>query len=127
MRNSKVRKNLIRTRRRKVIWDSRRRGFKSSIFKNHGKSSNMILPTKSVYQQNFPSQSGSKPYGTTPGKNDNTKREPLKCWGCGEGHLLRDLAHRKQDNRRVYNIQEATIVNDVARSMPQIYADLDNR
>jgi hypothetical protein len=28
---------------------------------------------------------------------------------------------------RVYNVQEATTVNDVARSMPQIYAALDNR
>jgi hypothetical protein len=38
-----------------------------------------------------------------------------------------DFPHRQQDNRRVYNIQEATTVNDVARSMPQIYASLDNR
>jgi hypothetical protein len=87
----------------------------------------MSLPTKSVYQHNFPSQSGNKPFGSAPGKTDNTKREPLKCWGCGEEHLLRDFPHRKQDNRRVYNIQEATTVNDVARSMPQIYAALDNR
>jgi hypothetical protein len=87
----------------------------------------MSLPTKSVYQQNFPSQSGNKPFGSAPGKTDNTKREPLKCWGCGEEHLLRDFPHRKQDNRRIYNIQEATTVNDVARSMPQIYASLDNR
>jgi hypothetical protein len=28
---------------------------------------------------------------------------------------------------RVYNVQEATTVNDVARSMPKIYATLDNR
>jgi hypothetical protein len=27
-----------------------------------------ILPTKSVYQQNFPSQSGNKPFGSAPGK-----------------------------------------------------------
>jgi hypothetical protein len=87
----------------------------------------MSLPTRSVYQQNFPSQSGNKPFGAAPSKTDNTKREPLKCWGCGEEHLLRDCLHRKQNNRRVYNIQEATTVNDVARSMPQIYAALDNR
>jgi hypothetical protein len=87
----------------------------------------MILPTKSVYQQNFPSQSGNKPFGEASGKTDNPKREPLKCWGCGEEHLLRDFPYRKHNNRRVYNIQEATTVNDVARSMPQIYATLDNR
>ena len=33
----------------------------------------------------------------------------------------------QQINKRVYNIQEATIVNDVARIMPQIYATLDNK
>jgi hypothetical protein len=58
---------------------------------------------------------------------DNPKKEPLKCWGCGEEHLLRDCPHRQQNNRRVYNIQEATTVNDVARSMPWIYAAVDNK
>jgi hypothetical protein len=41
--------------------------------------------------------------------------------------MLRDCPHRKPNNRRVHNIQEATTVNDVARSMPQIYEALDNR
>jgi hypothetical protein len=87
----------------------------------------MSLPTKSVYQHNFPSPSGNKPFGSVPGKTDDKRREPLKCWGCREEHLLRDCPHRQQDNRSIYNIQEATTVNDVARSMPQIYASLDNR
>jgi hypothetical protein len=73
---------------------------------------------KSVYQQNFPSQSINKPFGEAPGKTNNTKREPLKCWGCGEEHLLRDCPYMKQNSGRVYNIQEATTVSDVARSMP---------
>jgi hypothetical protein len=51
----------------------------------------------------------------------------LKCRGCGEEHLLRDCPHRKHDNRRVYNIEEDTIVNGVVRIMPQIYVSLDNR
>jgi hypothetical protein len=59
----------------------KKKGFKSSRFKNHGKSSKMRLPTKSVYQCIFPSQSGNKSFGSTPCKIDNTKREPLKCWG----------------------------------------------
>jgi hypothetical protein len=85
----------------------------------------MILPTRSVYQQNFPSQSGNKPFGAILGKTNNPKKEPLKCWGCGE-ELLRDCTHRKQKSRRVYNIQEYTTVNDVARSMPRMYASLYN-
>jgi hypothetical protein len=87
----------------------------------------MILPARSMYQQNFPSQSGNKPFITAPSKTDNTKREPLKCWGYGEEHLMEDCLHRKKNNGRVYNIQEATTVNDVSRSLPQIYAALDNR
>jgi hypothetical protein len=89
--------------------------------------SRMSFPTQSVHQQNFPSQSGNKPSGSTPGKIDNPKREPLKCWGCGEEHLLRDCPHRQQNSWRIYNVQEATTVNDVARSVPQIYASLDNK
>jgi hypothetical protein len=104
-----------------------KKGFKPSIFKSYGKGSKMILPTKSVYRQNFPSQSGNKSFGAALGKTDNTKREPLKCWGCGEEHLLRDFPYIKHNNRRVYNIQETTTINYVARIIPHIYATLDNR
>jgi hypothetical protein len=103
-----------------------KKGFKSSRFKNYGKYSRGSLPARSVYQKNFPSQSGNKPFKTVPTKTDNLKKEPLKCWGCGEDHKLRDCPHRQQNSKRVYNIQEATTVNDVARSMPRIYAALDN-
>jgi hypothetical protein len=51
-------------------------GFKPSRFKNYGKGSKMILPTKSVYQKNFPSQSGNKPFGAASGKTNNTKENP---------------------------------------------------
>jgi hypothetical protein len=86
----------------------------------------MSFPARSVHQQNFPSLSRNKLSGSAPVKTDNPKREPLKCWGCGEEHLLRDCPHRQQNSRRIYNVQEATTVNNVARSVPQIYAALDN-
>jgi hypothetical protein len=41
----------------------KKNGLKPSRFKNHGKGSKMSLPTKNVYKQNFPSQSGNKPFG----------------------------------------------------------------
>jgi hypothetical protein len=104
-----------------------KKGFKSLIFNNYSKDSRISLPTRSVYHQNFPSQSGNKPFGATPGKTDNPNKEPLKCCSCGEEHLLRDCPHRKHKSRRVYNIQEAITINDVARSMPQIYAVVDNK
>jgi hypothetical protein len=72
----------------------KKKEFKSSRFKIPGKSSRMGLPTISVYQQNFPSRSVNKPFRATPSKIDNTKRETLKCWGCGEEHLMRDCLHR---------------------------------
>jgi hypothetical protein len=68
----------------------KKKGFKASGYKNYRKGSRMSLPTISVYQQNFPSQSGNKPFGSTPGNTDIPNREPLKCWGCREEHLLRD-------------------------------------
>jgi hypothetical protein len=103
-----------------------KRGIKSPGFKNYKKNPRMSFPARSMHQQNFPSLSGNKTSGPISVKTDNPKREPLKCWGCGEEHLLRDCPHRQQNSRRIYNIQEATTVNDVARSEPQIYAALDN-
>jgi hypothetical protein len=41
--------------------------------------------------------------------------------------MLRNYPHRQQDSRRVYNIEEVTKVNDVARSMKTIYVSMDNR
>ena len=86
----------------------------------------MNFPTWSVLQQNFPSVDGNKTSGPIPVKTDNPKRKPLECWDCGGEHLRRDCPHRQQNSRKVYNLQEVTIVNDVARSVPQIYAALDN-
>jgi hypothetical protein len=87
--------------KKKNISRFEKKGFKSSIFKNYRKDSRIILPTRSVHHQNFLSQSGNKPFGSAPRKTDNTKREPLKCWGCGEEHMLRDCPHRQQNNRRI--------------------------
>ena len=39
---------------------------------------------------------------------------------------MRDCPHRQHNSNKFYNIQEETTVNDVARSMPRIYASLDN-
>jgi len=68
--------------------------FKPQRFKNHGKGFKMSLPTKSVYQQNFPYPSGNKPFRPIPRKTDDKRRETLKCWGCGEERFLRHCPHR---------------------------------
>jgi hypothetical protein len=103
-----------------------KKGSKSSGLKNYKKNHRMNFPTWSVLQQNFPSADGNKTSGPIPVKIDNPKRKPLECWDCGGEHLRRDCPLRQQNSRKIYNMQEATTVNDVARSVPQIYAALDN-
>jgi hypothetical protein len=44
----------------------------------------MGFPTKNVNQYNFPSQGGDNTIGSTLGRIERTKKEPLKCWGCVE-------------------------------------------
>ena len=51
-------------------------------------------------------------------------KEPLKCWGCGEPHLLRDYPHRNV--HMLMRDREATTVNDIARNIPTISAALEN-
>jgi hypothetical protein len=47
--------------------------------------------------------------------------------GMWRDHLLRDCPHRQENNRTIHNIQEATTVNDVARTIPRIYVALEDR
>jgi hypothetical protein len=103
-----------------------KKGNKSSGFKNYKNNPRMNFPTWSVLQQNFPSGDGNKTSRPILVKTNNPKKEPLKCWGYGEEHLLRDYPHRQQNSQKIYNMQEATTVNDVERSVPQIYVALDN-
>jgi hypothetical protein len=72
----------------------KKKGIKSSGFKNYKKNPRMKFPSHSVLQQNFSSVDGSKTSGPILVKTNNPKKEPLKCWGCGEEHLLRDCPHR---------------------------------
>jgi hypothetical protein len=65
--------------KKKTSLGFKKKGFKSSIFNNYGKVSRMNLPTRSVYQPNFPSQSGNKAFEEVLRKIDNLKKEPLKC------------------------------------------------
>jgi hypothetical protein len=38
-----------------------------------------------------------------------------------------DCPHRHHDNKKFYHVQEATIVNDVAISVPRLYAIVENQ
>jgi hypothetical protein len=55
------------------------------------------------------------------------RQHHIKCWGCEGDHLYTDLPHKGENIRIVQNIQEFDIVEDIGRSMPRIYASLDNK
>ncbi len=59
-------------------------------------------------------------------KNTN-QREALKCWGCGEPHYFKDCPNKKESFGNVHSIQEATTIGEIARSIPQISAALENQ
>jgi hypothetical protein len=40
--------------------------------------------------------------------------------------MLGECSHRKNDNMKIYNVQKTTTVDDVARSVPWIYAVVEN-
>jgi hypothetical protein len=64
---------------------------------------------------------GMKKFGDSP-------REPLKCWECGEPHLRRNCPCLISANRTVvHNLQEASMVGDVGRSLHRINAAIDGR
>jgi hypothetical protein len=58
----------------------------------------------------------------------DSSHEPLKCWECGEPHLRRNYPHLSSTNRTVvHNLQEASTVGDVGRSLHRINVAIDGR
>jgi hypothetical protein len=54
--------------------------------------------------------------------------EPLKCWECGEPHLRRNCPRLIAANITVvHNLQEASTVGDMGRSLHRINATIDGR
>ena len=94
--------------------------------KNFGRDHQWKKFNKTKESQIAHSQVGSKQI-----KGENKKegavqmREPLKCWGCGKPHLLRDCPHR--NIQMIIRDREATTVNDLARNIPTISATLENQ
>ena len=51
----------------------------------------------------------------------------MKCWGHGEEHLLSNCPHKHENARTLHNAQDATTIIVVVRSIPRIYASLEDR
>lgn len=60
------------------------------------------------------SQVGSKIMNLDGKKNGRREREPMKWWGCGEPHLLRDCAHNTRSMYNIQIVQEATTVKEIS-------------
>jgi hypothetical protein len=52
---------------------------------------------------------------------------PIQCWGCKGDHKYRDCPHISDKVRAVHNVQQAETVEDMGRSVPRIYAAMDNK
>ena len=52
-------------------------------------------------------------------------REPTQFQGCGECDLLKSCTHQNENTRNFYNIQEATNVNYVARTIHNSNATME--
>jgi hypothetical protein len=80
-----------------------------------------------LHQYKFPSQSGNKPAEKEREREEEPKKGPLQCWGCGETHMLRDCPHRQHDIKNVYNVQGEDMANDVSIRVSRIYVVVENR
>lgn len=54
-----------------------------------------------------------------------TNRPPIQCWGYGGPHYVKNCPHCKGANQ-ISQIQEASIVGEVARSILKINAALED-
>ena len=51
----------------------------------------------------------------------------VKCWKCGGNRYLNNCPEKKSRDARMYHVKDVTTVGDVSKSIPRIYAALDNR
>ena len=54
------------------------------------------------------------------------KQLQVQCWKCGGDHYLNKCPEKKNRDSSMYNVQESYTVGYFARSIPRIYASLDN-
>jgi hypothetical protein len=101
-----------------------KKGFQPTPFQNMEKN----FQRKYFHSNNQNTQGGGRPVNLGAKKIGDNPREPLKCWECGEPHLRRNCPRLTSAARTtVHNLQEASTVGDVGRSMHIINAVVDGR
>jgi hypothetical protein len=100
------------------------KGYQPAPYRNATKKN-----SRNDFQSNHPNTQGSgKPVNLGMKKFGDISHEPLKCWECGEPHLRRNCPCLISANRTVvHNLQEASMVGDVGRSLHHINAAIDGQ
>jgi hypothetical protein len=89
---------------------------------------NKKISEKYFHSNHLNTQGSGKPLNLGMKKFGDSPHEPLKCWECGEPHLRRNCPCLISANRTVvHNLQEASTVGDVGRSLHRINAAIDGR
>jgi predicted aspartyl protease len=102
----------------------RKKGYQPTLYWNATKS----FPRKDFHSNHLNMQGSGKPINQGMNKFGDNSREPLKCWECGEPHLRRNCRCLiAANNTAVHNLQEASTVGDMGRSLHRINAAIDGR
>jgi len=101
------------------------KGNRSSFHKGFSKGASTKNPSRSQIRFKPPVESK---YSEKHVRMDNegSARPPVQCWGCGGPHYIKNCPHQKESDQ-LSQIYEASMVGDVARSMPRINAALEDR
>jgi hypothetical protein len=83
-----------------------------------------IRNNSQAYQQGKLSQGEPK---MTDSLGKRPRQQPIKCWGCEGDHMYKYCSHKGDRMKIVHNIHEDDTVEDMGRSIPRIYATLNNR
>jgi hypothetical protein len=104
--------------------NQRKKGYQPTPYQNAAKG----FPRKD-YHSNYPNTQGSgKPVNLGMKKFGDSLHEPLKCWECGEPHLRRNCPCLNSANKTsIHNLQEASTVGDMGKSLHRINAAIDGR
>lgn len=57
-------------------------------------------------------------------EGNESQKPPLQCWGCGGPHYTKNCPYHGRFEQ-VTNIQEASAVGEVAKSIPKLNAALE--
>jgi hypothetical protein len=104
--------------------NQRKKRYQPTPYQNAAKG----FPRKDFHSNHPNTQGSGKPVNLGMKKFGDNSREPLKCWECGEPHLRRNCPRLIAANRTVvHNLQEASTVGDMGRSLHRINAAIDGR